>query len=64
MKEDCQTKHLEQVYLHREEVQWGVLGIGFIGAIAGLWFGGRRVSSAARGRLRRIIREEIERRAQ
>ena len=64
VKEDCQIKHGEQGYLHREEVQWGVMGIGFIGAIAGLWFGGRRVSAAAQERLRRIIREEIQRREQ
>ncbi|HKC08321.1 MAG TPA: S1C family serine protease [Methylomirabilota bacterium] len=61
VREDCDIKHKEQGYLHREEVQWGVMGFGFLGAVAGLWFGGRRVGSAARQSLRRLIREEVER---
>jgi len=60
VREDCDIKHKEQGYLHREEVQWGVMGFGLIGMVAGVWFGGRRVMSAARRNLRRIIREELE----
>jgi hypothetical protein len=48
VREDCDIKHKEQGYLHREEVQWGVMGVGFLGVIAGTWFGGRRVALAAR----------------
>jgi hypothetical protein len=36
------------------------MGVGFLGMVAGLRFGGRRALSAARQSLRRIIREEIE----
>jgi len=61
VREDCDIKHREQGYLHREEVQWGVMGVGFLGMLAGVWFGGRRAMSAARRNLRRVIREEIER---
>jgi len=60
VREDCDIKHKEQGYLHREEVQWGVMGFGLIGMVAGVWFGGRRAMSAARRRLRRVIQEEIE----
>jgi hypothetical protein len=60
VREDCDIKHKEQGYLHREEVQWGVMGFGLIGMVAGVWFGGRRAMSAARQSLRRIIREEME----
>jgi hypothetical protein len=62
VREDCDIKHREQGYLHREEVQWGVLGFAFLGAVAGVWFGGRRVAFAARQSIRRLIREELERR--
>jgi S1-C subfamily serine protease len=60
VREDCDIKHKEQGYLHREEVQWGVMGFGLVGMVAGVWFGGRRAMSAARRRLRRVIQEEIE----
>ncbi len=60
VREDCDIKHKEQGYLHREEVQWGVMGFGLIGMVAGVWFGGRHAMSAARRRLRRVIQEEIE----
>ena len=43
VREDCDIKHKEQGYLHREEVQWAVIGALLLGAIAGVWFGGRRV---------------------
>jgi S1-C subfamily serine protease len=58
--EDCDIKHKEQGYLHREEFQWGVMAFAFIGGVAGVWFGGRRAMSATRRSLRRIIREELE----
>jgi hypothetical protein len=61
VREDCDIKHREQGYLHREEVQWGVTGFALLGAVAGVWFGGRRVVFAARRSLRRVIREELER---
>src|SRR6266511_1833252 len=61
VREDCDIKHKEQGYLHREEVQWGVMGFGLIGVVAGVWFGGRRAVFAARQGIRRIVREEIER---
>lgn len=61
VREDCDIKHREQGYLHREEVQWGVTGFALLGAVAGVWFGGRRVVFAARRGLRRVIREELER---
>jgi len=60
VREDCQIKHQEQGYLHREEVQWGVAGVSLFGLVAGLWLGGPRVVRAGRRRVRRIIREEIE----
>jgi serine protease Do len=60
VREDCDIKHKEQGYLHREEVQWGVMGVAFLGMVAGVWFGGRRAMSAARRNLRRIILEELE----
>jgi serine protease Do len=60
VREDCDIKHKEQGYLHREEVQWGVMGFALVGMVAGVWFGGRRVMSAARQSVRRIIREELE----
>lgn len=60
VREDCDIKHREQGYLHREEVQWGVMGFALLGMVAGVWFSGRRVMSAARLGLRRIIREELE----
>jgi hypothetical protein len=61
VREDCQIKHNEQGYLHREEVQWGVLGVGLTGGTAILWFGGRWPARARRDRLRRLIRDELER---
>jgi len=61
VREDCDIKHKEQGYLHREEVQWGVMGFAFLGAVAGVWFGGRRAVFAAGQRIRRLIREELER---
>jgi hypothetical protein len=60
VREDCDIKHKEQGYLHREEVQWGVMAFALIGGVAGVWFGGRRAISATRRSLRRIIREELE----
>jgi S1-C subfamily serine protease len=60
VREDCDIKHKEQGYLHREEVQWGVMGVALLGMVAGVWFGGRRVVSSARRSLRRIIQEEID----
>jgi hypothetical protein len=60
VREDCDIKHREQGYLHREEVQWGVMSFALLGMVAGVWFGGRRVMSAARQSVRRIIREELE----
>jgi trypsin-like peptidase len=60
VREDCDIKHKEQGYLHREEFQWGLLGFVLLGGIAGVWFGGRRAVFAARQSLRRIIREELE----
>ena len=60
VREDCDIKHKEQGYLHREEVQWAVIGTLLLGAVAGVWFGGRRVGFAARRAIRRIIREELE----
>jgi hypothetical protein len=60
VREDCDIKHKEQGYLHREEVQWGVMAFALVGMVACVWFGGRRVISSARRSLRRIIREELE----
>ena len=59
VREDCDIKHKEQGYLHREEVQWAVLGVGLLGAVAAIWFGGRRLAAASRARLRKLIREEL-----
>ena len=59
VREDCDIKHKEQGYLHREEVQWGVLAVGLVGGVAGVWVGGRRLAAASRERLRRVIREEL-----
>ena len=39
---------------------FGVMGVGFLGMVAGVWFGGRRALFAARQNLRRIIREELD----
>ena len=60
VREDCQIKHNEQGYLHREEVQWVLLGVGLIGGAAALWFGGRRLARIRRESLRRMIREELQ----
>lgn len=60
VKEDCDTKHREQGYLHREEVQWGVTGFGGLAAVAGVWLGGRRAAAAGRRRIRALIREELQ----
>ena len=60
VREDCDIKHKEQGYLHREEVQWAVIGTLFLGAVACVWFGGRRVIFATRQGIRRIVREELE----
>jgi serine protease Do len=60
VREDCDIKHKEQGYLQREEVQWGVMGVGVLGVVAVVWFGGRRAVAAARASVRRIVREELE----
>jgi len=60
VREDCDIKHKEQGYLHREEVQWAVMGALLLAGVACIWFGGRRVVGAARQGIRRIIREELE----
>jgi allophanate hydrolase subunit 1 len=60
VREDCQIKHAEQGYLHREEVQWGVLAVGLVGGAAALWFGGRRLARARRDSLRALIRDELQ----
>ena len=60
VREDCDIKHKEQGYLHREEYQWGLMGFALVGMVAGVWFGGRRVMSTARRSLRRIIQEELD----
>jgi len=49
VREDCDIKHREQGYLHREEVQWGVLGFAFLGAVAGAG-SAAAASSSRRGR--------------
>jgi hypothetical protein len=59
VREDCQIKHNEQGYLHREEVQPWVLGASLLGAIAALWSGGRRLARAGRASLRRMIQDEL-----
>lgn len=35
VREDCQIKHNEQGYLHREEVQWVLVGLGLVGGDGG-----------------------------
>jgi len=60
VKEACQIKHAEQPYLDREEVQWGAIGAGLIGALGAVWLGVRRLRSAARRAIQQIIREEVE----
>ena len=60
VREDCDIKHKEQGYLHREEVQWALTGSLLLAGIAGAWFGGRRVMSAARQGIRGIVREELD----
>jgi len=60
VREDCDIKHREQGYLHREEVQWVVMGGLSLMAIAGVWFGGRRALVSMRQGIRRIVREELE----
>ena len=59
VREDCDIKHKEQGYLHREEVQWALVGTLLLGGIAGVWVGGRRVVLAARQGIRAIVREEL-----
>ncbi len=60
VREDCDIKHKEQGYLHREEYQWALMGTLLLGGIAGVWFGGRWVMVATRQHLRSIIREELD----
>jgi len=60
VREDCDIKHKEQGYLHREEFQWALIGTLLLGGIAGVWFGGRRVMSATRQGIRSIVREEMD----
>ena len=60
VREDCDIKHREQGYLHREEYQWGLTGVLLLGGIAGVWFGGRRIAFATRQGIRRIVREELD----
>ena len=59
VREDCDIKHREQGYLHREEVQWGVAAFLLMALVALAWFGGRWLVAATRRSLRRIIREEL-----
>ena len=59
-REDCDIKHREQGYLHREEVQWAPMGTLLLGGIAGVWFGGRRVVFATQQGIRSIVREELD----
>ena len=52
VREDCDIKHKEQGYLHREEFQWALIGALLLGGIAGVWSAGagsspRRKASAA-----------------
>ena len=59
VREDCDIKHREQGYLHREEV-WGRHGGAALLALA-LVVGVPRGVTLAGRRVRRLIREEIER---
>ena len=59
VKEDCSAKYREQPYLHREGVQWVVMGVGTLAAVVSLWFGGRLAAAARRRRLQQMIREEL-----
>ena len=59
VREDCDIKHREQGYLHREEVQWGVAAFALMAFVTLAWFGGRWLAAASRRALRRIIREEL-----
>jgi S1-C subfamily serine protease len=59
VREDCDIKHREQGYLHREEVQWVVAGFALVAVVALAWLGGRWLAAASRRTLRRIIREEL-----
>src|SRR3984893_11155057 len=58
VREDCDIKHKEQGYLHREEYQWALMGVLLVGGFAGVWFGGRRLMSATRRGIRSVVREE------
>ena len=60
VREDCDIKHKEQGYLHREEYQWALMGVLLVGGVAGVWFGGRRLTSATRRGIRSIVREELD----
>ena len=60
VREDCDIKHKEQGYLHREEVQWALMSSLLLVGIAGVWFGGRRVMFATRQGIRSIVREELD----
>jgi hypothetical protein len=60
VREDCDIKHKEQGYLHREEYQWALTGVLLVGGFAGVWFGGRRLMSATRRGIRSIVREELD----
>ena len=60
VREDCDIKHKEQGYLHREEVQWALMSSLLLVGIAGVWFGGRRVVFATRQGIRSIVREELD----
>ena len=60
VREDCDIKHKEQGYLHREEYQWALIGVLLVGGIAGVWFSGRRLMSATRRGIRGIVREELD----
>jgi serine protease Do len=60
VREDCDIKHKEQGYLHREEVQWALMSSLLLVVIAGVWFGGRRVMFATRQGIRSIVREELD----
>ncbi len=59
--EDCQLKHREQGYLHREEVRWWLTWGGAALLALALVVGVPRGVTLAGRRVRRLIREEIER---